>query len=497
MNKQNSSANGINSSAANRRCHVIVIGGSLAGLLAARVLTDHFERVTVIERDRYPVGPDARKGVPQARHAHVLLGRGQQILRELFPGLAEEMESAGVPVVDPAGDIAWLTPAGWSIRFRSSLAMLSASRDLLEWSIRRRVAALPRIQILEDTDVSGLVPAASGRGICGALIHRRHPGEGEPSGDQRLDADLVVDASGRGSHAPRWLTALGYAAPEETVVDSFLGYASRLYRCPGSLPAHWKAVYLQSKPPGGTRGGLILPVEGNRWLVTLSGRGGDYPPTDEAGFVAFARSLASPIIHEAFQGAEPLSAIVGYRGTANRLRHFERLERWPEGFVVLGDASCAFNPVYGQGMTTAALGAVTLGECLRQHAQRHSEGMAMEFQRQLAQVNTTPWLLATGEDYRYPTTVGGRPGWFTRLLHRYVDRVVKLGRDHASVQLTFLQVLHLLKPPSALFRPGILWAVLKQAFWATGSAGNGAPPRGYEDRLDVGRVAPQFGNSMS
>ncbi|MBV9126363.1 MAG: hypothetical protein JO112_23690, partial [Planctomycetes bacterium] len=297
-------------------------------------------------------------------------------------------------------------------------------------------------------------------------IRRRRPVPDDHLGNC-LEADLVVDASGRGSRAPQWLKALGYTPPEDTVVNAFLGYASRVYQSPPNPPAEWKTLYLQSKPPVGKRTGLIAPVEGGRWMVTLSGRGGDYPPTDEAGFLDFARSLPSSMLYEAIRQAEPLSPIAGYRATENRLRHFERLARWPEGFVVLGDAACAFNPVYGQGMTTAALGAVTLDQCLRSQPAgpaRVHDGLARRFQRQLAAVNVTPWLLATGEDHRYPTTVGGRPSRLTRLQQHYVDQVIRLSTRDPQTRLTFLKVLHLIQSPRALFGPRVLLGLLRQAF---------------------------------
>lgn len=435
--------------------HAVVIGGSMAGLLAARVLADHFDQVTILERDRYGDGPVARKGAPQARHAHVLLKRGQDIVEQLFPGLSEEL-AAAAPQVDAAEDIAWLTPAGWSVRCHSGINLLSASRDLLEWAVRRRVAAVSGIHFMQEVDVTGLATDDGEKRVTGVSIRRRDDRRAE-----RLSADLVVDASGRGSHAPAWLEALGYSRPAETVVNSFLGYASRLYRCPADFAANWKALYLQGKAPDGNRGGLILPIEGNRWIVTLSGRGGDYPPTDEARFIDFAHSLPSPELHDAIKDAEPLSPISGFRATENRLRHFEKLPRWPEGFVALGDAACAFNPVYGQGMTTAALGAVTLGDCLRRHGHRSAK-LARKFQQRLAQVIAIPWMLATSDDCRYPDTVGAKPGWMTRLRHRFVDRFIELTTRSAVARIMFLKVIHLLKPPASLFRPGILWSMLVQ-----------------------------------
>jgi 2-polyprenyl-6-methoxyphenol hydroxylase-like FAD-dependent oxidoreductase len=448
----------------------VVIGGSMAGLLTARILADHFDGVTVLERDRYAESPGPRRGIPQGRHAHVLLGRGQEILQELFPGIADELQAAGAPLVDTAGDIAWRTPEGWSTRFPSRLTMLSASRDLLDWTVRRHVAALPSVSFQEGAEVIGLATDPSGRAVTGVKQRRRQPGDHSPPNEEWRAADLVVDTGGRGSRAPQWLEALGFGRPEETVVNAFLGYASRIYGIPAGAKVDWKALYVQSKPPSGTRDGLILPVEGGRWIVTLSGRGGDYPPTDETGFLAFARSLSDPKLYAAIRDAEPLSAIAGFRGTENRLRHFERLDRWPEGFVVLGDAACALNPAYGQGMTAAGLGALALGQCLR----RRGPGLAKRFQAALATVNTVPWLFSTGEDFRSPATVGGRPGWRTRWQHHYVNQVVRLATHDAGVRLTLLKVLHLLQPPTALFRPGILWALLRQVLWpATARATEG------------------------
>jgi hypothetical protein len=218
---------------------------------------------------------------------------------------------------------------------------------------------------------------------------------------------------------------------------------------------------VQNRPPDHRAGG-IYPIEGDRWFVTLGGGGHDYPPTDEAGFLEFARSLCVPAIYEAIKGAEPLSPIAGYRRTENVLRHYERFSRWPQGFVALGDAVCAFNPVYGQGMTAAALGAETLNACLHARRPRGAgpAALGLDFQRRLAQGNRAPWLMATGEDFRWPTTEGGRPGPAMRLLHRYFDRVIERSVVDPAVQRVLVAVMHLIEPPSTLLHPAVVASTL-------------------------------------
>jgi 2-polyprenyl-6-methoxyphenol hydroxylase-like FAD-dependent oxidoreductase len=434
----------------------------MAGLLAARVLSERFERVTIVERDHFPEGPAFRKGVPQSRHLHVFMMRGRMISDRLFPGLSEELEEAGAIPVDSASDFEWLTPAGFAPRFPSGLPVLMCSRELLEWTMRARVAALPRVRFLEKTKVTGLLPTSNGQGI--AAVEVRSQGAKDATESQEsLRTDLVVDASGRNSNASRWLEALGYAPPEETYINSHLGYASRTYRCPKRFDGDWKGLNVQAAPPEVTRGGVLLPLEGNRWMVTLSGVGGDYPPTDEAGFMDFARSLRTPMLYEAIKHAEPISAISGYRDTENRRRHYEKLSRQPDNFLVTGDAASAFNPIYAQGMTTAALGAEVLEECLREQdaANGARGGLSKRFQKKLAKVNAASWLLATGEDFRVRGVEGGKATFATRLTHRYMDRVLALSLHDTEVRQTFLEVFHMLKAPTALFGPGIVAKVLR------------------------------------
>ena len=281
--------------------HAVVIGGSLAGLCAARALVEHVEQVTVVDRDRFPDGPRVRKGVPQAHHLHVLLTAGQRSLDVLFPGLMAELRERGaVPVAAPT-DILYLSPTGWRERFPATHTLVGASRELIDWVVYRG---------WPPTNGSGFSPAAT-RSDCWphptptpspACSLRRRDGDGQT---ERLMADLVVDASGRGSRSPDWLATLGYGRPDETRIDSGLGYASRRYRLRDGAADGWKTVLLMPQPPHISRGGVLYPVEDGRWMVTLGGLGDDRPPTDEAGFLGFARGLRSPLLYEAIVDAEP------------------------------------------------------------------------------------------------------------------------------------------------------------------------------------------------
>jgi 2-polyprenyl-6-methoxyphenol hydroxylase-like FAD-dependent oxidoreductase len=440
--------------------HALIIGGSMAGLLAGRVLADHFDRVTIIERDRFPEGPGFRKGVPQSRHVHVLMTRGRRIVERLFPGLEESLLEAGAELIDSAEDFEFLTPAGFGPRFRSGIPFLQGSRELLEFAVRERVASIPRIRFLEGTDVTGLLPAKDGEAVAGVKVRYRDGSAEGKGSDEVLLGDLVVDASGRNSDASRWLEELGCEPPEETVVDAHLGYASRLYERSEDSARDWKALLVQAAPPDVTRGGVLYPIEGGRWIAGLTGVGGDYPPTDEEGFMEFARSLRTPLLYEVIKDAKPLSPIHGFRTTRNRRRHYEKLSRQPQNFLVTGDAASAFNPVYGQGMTTAAIGAEILEETLRER--RGVSGMSRRFQRRLAKATAGAWLLATGQDLRVRGVEGASPNAATRLTDAYMDRVLELSLKDLAVRRTLVEVFHMLKPPTAMFGPAVAAKVLRE-----------------------------------
>ncbi|AKT37818.1 uncharacterized protein CMC5_019610 [Chondromyces crocatus] len=432
----------------------------MAGLLAARVLSDHFERVTIIERDVISTEPAPRKGVPQARHVHVLLARGLDVLGELFPGVGDELAAAGAERIDFGTDMRWQSFGTWKVCFPRGLRCSFQSRALLEAVVRRRALALDGVRLRDGLRATGLATDPSGRRITGVRV------EGGLA-DELIPAELVVDTSGRGSRMPTWLETLGYAAPEEASVRVHVGYASRIYRRPEPAPGSWRALYMLGTEPG-HRAGVISPIEGGRWMVTLIGLLKDYPPADERGFLEFARGLASDELYQAIRGAEPLTDIASHRFPSHVWRRYDRLARLPEGLAVLGDALCSINPVYGQGMTTGALSALTLDRCLHeQRRARHTRpgeelcGLTRRFQSRVAEVVEAPWRIATGEDLRFPEVEGERSRSQT-LLNWYARHVHGLCGYDPEVTARFCRVQHMLAGPLALFHPRVAIAVLRR-----------------------------------
>ena len=435
----------------------VVIGGSLTGLLAARVLSEHFESVTVVERDGESVPTAARKGVPQSRHVHVLLKQGERILAAYFPGICDELVRGGSARVDMAADTRWFYFGNWKARFPSGCEMLCQSRPFLDWNVRRRVAALDRVRILDDRDAGDVVIDERGH-VAGVRVRGRRDG-GE---EETLAADLVVDASGRGSRMPQWLARAGWPAPEETELRVDVGYASRCYQHPAGHDADWRGLMIYPTPPR-TRLGVLFPIEGDRWMVTLVGWFGDHPGGTDEAFLDSRGASTRRILHDAIRDAEPASPIALHRFPSNRRRRYERLARMPEGLAVLGDAFCSFNPIYGQGMTGGALGARTLDRELEAQRRRHGRGelrgFSAAFHRRLGRVIDSPWLMTTTEDLRNPAAEGRRPA-AVRLLQWYTARVQRLTWTDQFVGRRFLEVMHLTQEPRSLFHPYIVYRAL-------------------------------------
>ncbi len=439
--------------------HALVIGGSLAGLFAARVLADYFDTVTIIDRDVFPVTPDHRKGVPQSHHAHGLLATAFPIIEQLFPGIMNDLRADGAATASNMVPLAIVSPKGL-LPLPKKPETISFSRPLLEWHVRDRVSKRPEVHIITNTEVTGLLATQDRTRVTGVQVRER----GQLGRTATLHADLIVDASGRHSQAPQWLIELGYEATPVETINSDIRYASRFYVKPEHFPAEWQSLIVNGRPPH-AHAGLILSVDHGRWHVTLGGMAGNAPPTDEEGFLQWARDLPDPSIYEAMRIAQPLTPIRGYGTPENHLRHFERMQRWPSGFIVTGDAVCAFNPIYGQGMTVSALDAITLKRCLQEQQRSPRADFEQYFQQQLAGTVADAWLLATNQDLRFPGVRlnGARPNPSLRLLHRYMDLVLYSAIVDPEIAQAYFNVLMLANPPRSLVQPRVVAHVLAVA----------------------------------
>jgi 2-polyprenyl-6-methoxyphenol hydroxylase-like FAD-dependent oxidoreductase len=431
--------------------HTVVLGGSMAGLLAARVLAETCAEVTVLDRDELVGGAIARRGAPQGRHIHALLARGQHVLEELFAGLTEELVALGAPIGDMLGDARLLFGGHRLARAETGLNVLSVSRPLLEDRVRARIRALGNVRFAPPCDVAGLRLSDDGRRVSGVHVLRR----ADASARETIDADLVVDATGRGSRTPRWLESLGFERPDEERVRVDVGYATRRLRLPGdALGGDIGCVH--GPTPERPRGGALARIEGDAWILTLFGMLGDHPPKDPAGFSAFARSLQFDDLHDAIAAAEPLDDPVGFRFPANVRRRYERMQRIPDGLLVFGDAHCSFNPIYGQGMTVAGLQALALRDHLRSGAGSSTRRVL----RTLARVIDVPWELAIGADLSLPDVEGPRP-LRRRAINRYVARLQAAAAADPQLARAFVRVTGLIDRPETLLRPGTALRVLR------------------------------------
>lgn len=441
---------------------IVVVGASVAGLFAAAAAAGRGNSVTVLERDALPDVPPfdgshgekpqgekpqggeprPRAGVPQGKQPHVFLFRGLLALEELLPGARQEMLDRGAVPFD-TGDLPWLAEQGWLPNGQPAFEVLSATRPLFEDVVRRRVAGLSGVRIRPHSKVTGL---------------RR--------GDRRWDvaladgstvpADLVIDASGRSSRLPIWLADLGVGAAAVSQIDSGVGYATRMY-ADTPFAAGAAGVVIQQTPTTLT-GGLALPVEGDRWQVTAVGCAGKRPPRDAAGFVSFLERLPDPALAELARRAEPISDVAVHRQTGNYRHHYERVRNWPDGLLVVGDALCAFNPIYGQGITVAACEALLLRQAI---AAGLRPGYAHRLLRKFAAVVALPWAIATSEDLRYPTSTG-RQSLPQALLGRWTRQLGRLAvHGNLRAHAVLARVYHLMGSPALLFHPAFGAAALR------------------------------------
>jgi 2-polyprenyl-6-methoxyphenol hydroxylase-like FAD-dependent oxidoreductase len=441
------------------KSHAIIIGGSMTGMMAAQVLTRHFAKVTIIDRDFLPDDESQRRGTPQAIHLHNVVTRGWMVLEQLFRGIQEELIDADAPPISWPADLMWLGRKGWSPRFEANITTYSCTRNLLETKIRHRIQREGIIDILPQTSVTGVLTDESGKKITGVKIRGYHHQQGLVGEEAHILGSLVVDASGRSSRTPQWLEELGYKPPRQSIVKPYVGYSTRHYVLPHDQMPDWKVLLVQSRPPHSNHSAGLFRVENNHWTLTLVGMGGDYPPSDEEGFMELLRNLPDPKLYEFVKTLQPTSPIYTYRIPQNRVVHFEKMSRRPENLIAIGDAVCGFNPVYGHGISVAAQSVSTLHKSLRQQifiTRGSLTGFAQLFHDNLASVVSAPWVFTTGEDMRYPTTEGGDQSVFTQAAHWYVDGVMDYALDSPDTHRALIQVMHLLKSPLIFLRPDIV-----------------------------------------
>ena len=451
----------------------VVIGAGMGGLLAARALAEHTERVTVIERDALGTEPVPRRAVPQGRHAHALLPRGHACLEELFPGITGELVAAGAQPYRALRDMRFSLAGHELARCDAGRDSLVASRPLIEAHVRRRVLGLGNVELLDRCDATTLALAPDGRRVAGVKLLRRTAG----SAEERIDAHLVVVASGRGGRLPAWLEGMGLPRPEEDRLAVDFAYAScRLRLAPGALGED-KLVLVGARP-GVPRTLALFAQEGGRWVLTLGGYAGHHPPREPAAFLAFAETVAPPDVAAAIREAEPLDDIVGFRFPANVRRRYRRL---PPGLLPLGDAICAFNPIYGQGMTVAALEAVALRDALAGDAPER------DYLRAADRIVSQAWQFAGGADLAQPLVPGPRTAR-VRLIDAYLRRLFAAAERDEAVALAFLHVSGMIAPSPSLLRPSVVRRVLAPA---RGGAAGPAPRGVARGRLAVaGTVTP-------
>ncbi|AKG21808.1 FAD-dependent oxidoreductase [Calothrix sp. 336/3] len=433
----------------------IVIGSSIGGILAARVLTDYYSRVIILERDVFPSTATHRPGVIQGRHAHGLLSKGRDIIENLFPGIIQELTAMGGIPGDVVDSNLWFLNGGYLKNHPSQMIGILVSRLLLEFQLRQRLFALPNIQTIENCEVLGLITNSNKSRITGI----RYINRSDDNSEIILNGDLIIDASGRRSQTPLWLEEIGYSKAPEERVNIGVSYTTRIYeRKPEDLQGKLM-IAITSCPPL-WRGGVMIAQENDRWIVSIGGYLEDYAPTEEEKFLQFAKSLPSSDIYEVIKNARPLSEFLRYKYPYSQRHYYEKLERFPQGYLVFADAICSFNPIYGQGMTVAALEAITLQKCL----ENGTENLYHRFFKDTSKIVDCAWNIVMSNDMRIPQ-VEGKRSLAIRFINWYIAKLHIAAQEDSELALAFMKVVNMVNSPASIMHPRIflkiIWGYIK------------------------------------
>ena len=422
----------------------VVIGASMAGLVCARVLADRFEEVVVLDRDRLTDTPDPRDGVPQGRHVHNLLSRGDRVLDRLFPDLYGALRDGGAIRIDWSRDVRWHHHGVWKARCESGVESWLMSRPFLEDCVRKQLLRVPNVRIESPVAVADFVVGEDDARVTGLRLED----------GKEVAADLVLDCSGRNGVDSETLARAGFPKPRSLSIGVDVVYCTREMR-PRKTPDF--SAIAQIAPPPGKRSGVAFAIENDRWVVTLFGYHGDHPPRDEAGWTAFAESLDQPDIYRLIMDSDPLTPPRRFHYRASEWRRYDRAARRPARLLNLGDSVCSFNPIYGQGMTSATLQAEALDKWLAESGDLNR--IHEEMPKRLARVINECWQAVASEDFRHAETRGDRIplaaaiNWYTRRVHR-------LASKHDDIETAFLKVMHMERGFGSLFHPSIMTRAL-------------------------------------
>src|SRR5215469_15452298 len=432
--------------------HAVAVGAGIGGLAVAGALAKYFERVDILERDQLRPSAGSRSGTPQDRHPHGLLAGGLRALDEIFPGFKSDLAAAGAVPVSFAREVQFERPDVGVLPERDfGISLLCATRPLIELVLRRRAEAVANITLRSASRVTGIVSAAGGAGVRGVRFIN---GLGH---SEILDADLVVDASGRGAPTLTLLDALGWDRPKTTEIGVNISYATAVVEIPHDAPAEWKLVLTLPDPPHVALNSVLVPTEDGRWIIAIADHSATTWIETWDTFLEASRSLITPTVHNALRYAQPPEGIRHYRFPVSTWKHFERLPRLPRGVLPVADALCRFNPIHAQGMSSAAKQARLLQDVLSRAIAEPDPIAALQsgFMSEVGSVLETPWTMSNSADLAFPQTRGERPDNFAEA-REFEAALFRAAVADPVVHRAMIEVAQLLQPQQRLQEPDIM-----------------------------------------